>query len=179
MRKTLKKLRKYTKKLILKILPLTAFIALNGIISPYFVLAQGLTMSSNEKLPLENGKLEVIQEYSLPQIEVVEEAQTIDIWITAYTSHPGQTDSTPCITASGLDVCERNTEDIIATNYKYLPFGTRVRFPELFGDRVFIVHDRMNRRYTQTADIWMKDYHEAVTFGRKLTKMEILPQVID
>jgi len=95
------------------------------------------------------------------------------ISVSAYNSQPNQTDSTPCITASGLDVCERNAEDIIATNYLHLPFGTKVRFPELFGDQIFIVHDRMNKKYTKTADIWMKDYNDAIAFGRQYTTIEI------
>ena len=47
--------------------------------------------------------------------------------LTAYTSDPAQTDDTPCITASGLDVCARNEENVVAANF--LPMGTRVRIP--------------------------------------------------
>jgi 3D (Asp-Asp-Asp) domain-containing protein len=93
--------------------------------------------------------------------------------ISAYTSDVAQTDGDPCTTASGLNVCERNVEDIIATNYQYLRFGTPVRIPALFGDRIFYVHDRMNKRYTATADVWMKDIADARKFGRRVASVEI------
>src|SRR3989338_5141296 len=50
----------------------------------------------------------------LPQSPDAKPRRIFTIPVTAYTSEVGQTDSTPCITASGLDVCVRNTEDIVA-----------------------------------------------------------------
>jgi len=91
--------------------------------------------------------------------------------LTAYTSDPAQTDDTPCITASGLDVCARNEENVVAANF--LPIGTRVRIPELYGDRVFYVEDRMNARYHYKMDIWMKDLQDAKTFGVKYATIEV------
>src|SRR3989339_658118 len=55
--------------------------------------------------------------------------------ITAYSSTVDQCDSTPCITANGYNLCENNKENVIATNF--LPFGTKIRIPKQFGDRVF------------------------------------------
>ncbi|MDI3496156.1 MAG: hypothetical protein PWQ35_177 [Patescibacteria group bacterium] len=92
--------------------------------------------------------------------------------MTAYNSDPRQTDSTPCITANGFNVCEHEIEDTIAANF--LRFGTKVRIPELFGDRVFIVRDRMNQRYSDRVDIWMKDYQAAKKFGVKIAKIEVI-----
>ena len=92
--------------------------------------------------------------------------------VTAFNSEVGQCDSTPCITANGFNLCEHGIEDSVATNM--LPFGTRVRFPELFGDRVFVVRDRMNKRYYERFDIWMLDHGDAVKFGAKYTTVEIL-----
>lgn len=91
--------------------------------------------------------------------------------LTAYTSDPAQTDDTPCITASGLDVCARNEENVVAANF--LPIGTRVRIPELYGDRVFYVEDRMNARYHYKMDIWMKDLQDAKKFGVKYATVEV------
>lgn len=91
--------------------------------------------------------------------------------ITAYTSDPAQTDDTPCITASGLDVCERNIENVVAANF--LPMGTRVKIPELYGDRIFYVEDRMNRRYDYRMDIWMKDIQDARQFGIQYVTIEV------
>lgn len=100
-------------------------------------------------------------------------SHVVNMVITAYTSHVAQTDDTPCITASGLDVCKRGAEDIVATNFNWLPFGTKIKIPELFGDRIFIVHDRMNARYSQRVDVWMKSYADAVKFGKKYATVEI------
>ena len=91
--------------------------------------------------------------------------------MTAYTSEVGQTDDTPCITASGLDVCERDMENVVAANF--LPLGTRVKIPELYGDRVFYVEDRMNARYNYKMDIWMKDLADAKAFGVKFVTIEV------
>lgn len=141
---------------------------------PHLTFAQSIEL--NPRLPYLAGKIEVLKNdpNSIAQVGIIQPRQTVNIWVTAYNSLPGQTDSTPCITASGLNVCERNAEDVIATNFSHLPFGTKIRLPELFGDKIFIVEDRMNRRYWQTADIWMKNYQAAKNFGKKYTVMEIL-----
>lgn len=97
---------------------------------------------------------------------------TINTTITAYNSDIYQCDDTPCITANGFDVCEHGIEDTIAANF--LPFGTKVKIPEHFGDRVFIVRDRMNSRYTNRVDVWMIEKQDAKKFGIKRAKIEIL-----
>lgn len=96
--------------------------------------------------------------------------KTIKVVSTAYSSDVWQTDSTPCIPASGYDLCahyEKYGEgDTVAANF--LPLGTKVRFPELYGDKIFIVRDRMNARYGYgRIDIWMPEYLEAKNFGVK------------
>ena len=92
--------------------------------------------------------------------------------ITAYNSIPGQTDDTPCITANGFDVCAHGVEDTVAANF--LKFGTKIKIPEVFGDRVFIVRDRMNKRYTNRVDIWMLNRDDALKLGKRLAKIDIL-----
>ncbi len=92
--------------------------------------------------------------------------------ITAYNSEAGQTDDSPCITANNFDVCENGVEDTIAANF--LPFGARVKIPELFGDRVFVVRDRMNKRYVNRVDVWMIEKPDAINFGVKIAKIEVL-----
>jgi len=79
--------------------------------------------------------------------------------ITAYSSSEDETDSTPFITASGKTV----RDGIVATNL--LPLGTKVRIPELFGDKVFVVEDRMSPRFQKTIDIWMQTKAKAIYFG--------------
>jgi len=88
--------------------------------------------------------------------------------VTAYSSTPDQTDSTPFITASGAHVYD----GIIAANF--LPFGAKVKFPEMYGDKVFIVEDRMARRFSDRMDIWFPDRESAITFGKQRLLVEIL-----
>lgn len=92
--------------------------------------------------------------------------------ITAYNSEAGQTDDSPCITANNFNVCDYGVEDTIAANF--LPFGSKVKIPELFGNRVFVVRDRMNRRFSNRVDVWMIERPDAVNFGVKIAKIEVL-----
>ncbi len=94
------------------------------------------------------------------------------IMITAYNSEAGQTDDSPCITANNFNVCASGVEDTLAANF--LPFGSKVKIPELFGDKVFIVRDRMNKRFSDRIDIWMIKKPDAIKFGAKIAKIEVL-----
>jgi 3D (Asp-Asp-Asp) domain-containing protein len=85
--------------------------------------------------------------------------KVLSMRITAYASVPEETSDHPFITASGEHV--RN--GIVATNL--LPFGTEIEIPKLFGDKIFIVEDRMNQRFENTIDIWMPSKTEAKDFG--------------
>lgn len=89
-------------------------------------------------------------------------------WITAYASVPEQTSDHPFVTASG----EMVRDGIIAANF--LPFGTLVRIPKLFGEKVFVVKDRMNRKFNQRVDIWMPTVRESVVFGIHQAKIFIV-----
>jgi 3D (Asp-Asp-Asp) domain-containing protein len=97
--------------------------------------------------------------------------KVMTIPVTAYNSLPGQTDATPCITANGFNLCKNNTQNVIAANF--LPFGTKVRFPDYDPETIYTVQDRMNARYYYRADIWMKTYADARLFGIKNLKVEI------
>ena len=89
--------------------------------------------------------------------------------ITAYSSSVYETDNDPFITASGAEV----HDGIIANNL--LPFGTKVRLPEIYGDKIFVVEDRMNsRKSNHQFDIWFPDRKDALNFGAKNTEVEIL-----
>ena len=92
--------------------------------------------------------------------------------VTAYNSEAGQTDASPCITANNFNVCNYGVEDTIAANF--LPFGAKVKIPELFGERVFTVRDRMNRRFSNRVDVWMQEKPDAINFGVKIAKIVVL-----
>lgn len=104
-----------------------------------------------------------------PEVSAEPAVRVIRVPVTAYTSDPAETDSTPFTTANGTRV----RDGVVAANF--LPFGTRIRIPDYFGDKVFEVHDRMNVRYTQRVDIWMLKKVDARAWGVKNVKIEILP----
>jgi len=88
----------------------------------------------------------------------------MEVIVTAYSSTPWETDDSPNITASGSLV----REGIVANNF--LPLGTKIKIPELFGDKVFVVEDRMNwKKGNYHVDIWFPSYQEAKEFGAKRT----------
>ena len=90
------------------------------------------------------------------------------VYVTAYSSSEDETDSTPFLTASGT----RTRDGVIASNL--FPFGTRVRIPELFGDRIFVVEDRMHSRFTDRLDVWMPSKWAALQFGKRIAEVEIV-----
>ncbi len=106
----------------------------------------------------------------------VEPKEIVTVIATAYSSSPGQTDASPCITATGYDVCENyalyGSANTIASNF--LPLHSIVKIPELYGDQIFVVRDRMNARFGKyNIDIWMPTYFEARRFGSQEMRIEV------
>jgi 3D (Asp-Asp-Asp) domain-containing protein len=93
----------------------------------------------------------------------------IKVIVTAYSSTEWQTDDTPFTTANGSEV----RDGIVANNM--LPFGTEIKLPELYGNKVFTVEDRMHSRKSKyQVDIWFPTLEEAKAFGVKETYIEVL-----
>ena len=90
--------------------------------------------------------------------------------LTAYSSTPDQTDDSPFITASGTFV----HDGIVAANS--LPFGTKILMPELFGEKIFTVEDRMAQKNYHKIDVWFPSTDKAMNFGVKRAKILILSQ---
>jgi 3D (Asp-Asp-Asp) domain-containing protein len=137
---------------------------------------QEILANKNSQLlnPAEIPELVIFQENTLfslsnpndPEPKVVKKLKVV---ITAYSSTPGQTDDSPYITASGTWV----RDGIIANNL--LPMGTKIRIPELYGDKIFVVEDRMNsKKGYYHFDIWFSSYWEAKNFGAKRSYIEVL-----
>lgn len=113
-----------------------------------------VTLPATPRRPKKTGP--AAEEYkSIPMWE----GGTQTAWISAYSSTPDQTDDTPFITASGKYVAD----GIVATNH--LPFGTKVQIPEVFGDKTFVVEDRMHPRKVGFLDVWMPTREAALKFG--------------
>ena len=151
---------------------ISASLALVGLISNTFISQQDLPNSFQEEIEMSpvNG-LVTLNGHALiqsanPDMPVVIDSRVV--LVTAYSSTPDQTDSSPFITASGTYV----HDGIIACNF--LKFGSKVRFPDMYGDKIFVVEDRMALRNSHKIDIWFNTRWEAKQFGVKRIKVEVL-----
>ena len=133
----------------------------------------GIAVPSDEAvvLMIEAMQNETMAHGELPEADNSAPRRTFTVPITAYNSEPGQTDGTPCLAARGFDLCEHNEENVVAANF--LPMGTKLKIPELYGDRVFTVVDRMNARYYYRLDLWFKTKEDAKQFGVKYATIEV------
>jgi len=104
-----------------------------------------------------------------PKKEIKEEVnkKLSKILLTGYSSSLDETDETPFITASGNYV----RFGVVAANF--LPFGTKIRLPKIFGDQIFIVEDRLHENYSDRIDIWFPTKEKALRFGVKISEVEI------
>lgn len=161
-------------KVLRKILPISSILL--GFVAGIILFALVVPETTNADLSLQSFNLVFPNIFSNGHLTVCkidksayEVVKKVKMVLTAYTSTPEQTDDTPFITASGKHV----SDGIIANNL--LPFGTKIRIPELYGDKVFTIEDRMNQRKgNYHADIWMSEYSQAKNFGAKITYIEVL-----
>lgn len=148
-----------------------ALCALGMAIVPVSGHEQNLQPALLEEPPVSLGELSFTQFSALlpvPSPTPEKVVSRIRVVVTAYSSTPEQTDSTPFITAAGTQV----REGIVAANF--LPIGTKIKLPDLYGDKIFVVEDRMHPRKHYMVDIWFADYSEAKNFGAKNTYVEVL-----
>ncbi len=99
---------------------------------------------------------------------IIGSKKTVTVTATAYSSSVDETDDSPFITAKGTFV----RDGIIAANF--LPFGTAVKIPALYGDKIFVVEDRMNKRFSDRIDLWFPSKQAAYQFGKRTVTIEIL-----
>ena len=111
---------------------------------------------------------DLLSESSLINDSAIVGNETVEVTVTAYSSREGETDNTPYLTAAGTTV----RTGVVAANW--LPLGTQVRIPEYFGDQVFTVEDRMARKNYSKLDVWFPSTSDALRFGVRTTRVEIL-----
>jgi len=140
------------------------------------VLAEDIS-ATNLPAPLSSNTSSIYEETTLLPVGVLHEKEKgrvvkrIKMIITGYSSTVWETQGDPFITASG----SRVRDGIIANNL--LPFGTKVRIPSLFGDKIFVVEDRMNsKKGYYHADIWFPSRQQALEFGAKTAEIEVLAE---
>jgi len=138
-------------------------LALNSIVFP-----QTMRYFAVPNRPAEVQSI-IAQAAEAPEEDTLKEKPKRVLWVlvTAYSSTPDQTDDTPFYTANGAHV----SDSIVAANF--LKFGTKVRFPDYFGDKEFSVEDRMNARFPNHMDIWFPTRAAAMAFGLRKLKVEI------
>jgi len=164
-----KKLVKNSKinKILLTLAVLTLVIGQFIALKPVYSAENGLLALAGRALDFANFSEK--EQNVLPESGPREADKIVHAVITAYTSTPNQTDDTPFIAAWG----DRVYDGMIAANW--LPRGTKVRIPSLYGDKIFTVADRMNPRYGYgRMDIWMDTtVAEARKFGVQRVDVEI------
>lgn len=136
-----------------------------------FINLKSSFLSQEEDPPDTKEALVLIQGNTLQSLPLpftgIPATRKLKVIATAYSSTPEQTDETPFITASGKQV----REGIVAANF--LPLGTKIMVPDLYGERVFVIEDRMHPRKEQQIDIWFPDSETALHFGAKTVTIEV------
>ncbi|MBM4177310.1 3D domain-containing protein [Candidatus Gribaldobacteria bacterium] len=155
----------------IKINKIALLFSLLAMVSCYFLGIKAMA-KNNYNLETKTSNLQVFEQSILLPVSAPPKAEvknTLNVIVTAYSSTECQTDDTPFITASNSLV----RDGIVANNL--LPFGTKVRMPELFGDKVFEVDDRMHQRKGNFhVDVWFPTTEEAKQFGVKFASLEVL-----
>lgn len=168
--------RKQQKRLRRSFSIVTAAIILNVLVP---VTAKAQSFSSSETPAISNAVLtpdvsvetptRTLTTLPAPTDKPVIVKKSMTLRASAYSSTVDQCDSDPFTTASGKKVAD----GIIAMNG--VPFGTKVRIPSHFGNKVFVVQDRMNAKWgTQRLDIWMPTRHAAIQWGVRTVTIEII-----
>lgn len=143
------------------------------IISPIFLLEVlagvfDIDKSNTLNMPIIE-ETTLVPSNTMPGSDGSDISRRIRVVVTAYSSSVIETDEEPFITASG----EKVRDGIAANNL--LPFGTKIRLPEIFGDKTFIIKDRMHsKKGYYHVDIWFPSRPEALEFGAYITEMEVL-----
>lgn len=114
-------------------------------------------------LPTPNAEAEV----------VAPERNTFTVEMTAYTSVPAQTDSTPNLTASGAETAP-GTVAVSRDLLERFPYGSEIAVlsvsgPECGGyvpDTPLTVADTMNARLENHVDVWLETLEQAQNWGR-------------
>lgn len=139
---------------------------------PNLVLEQLIQegQSADELLTFEDNTLLAVTDPQTPKETIVSSCLS-RIIVTAYSSSPDETWGDPFLTASGSWV----REGIVAANF--LPMGTKIKIPSVYGDKIFVVEDRMHPRKKWHVDIWFPSKQEALDFGAKYTEIEVLKEI--
>jgi|GEM_PF-1865966 len=142
--------------------------------------AQELRTLADQKTELQQqvDSLQTVANQIENDISTVSKIQLSRIVATAYNSFPWQTNNDPFTTSSGKRVQDGTlalSRDLIQAESDLMHrMGFNPTGAYAYGDTVYVVyvkpmvvHDTMNRRYQNRADIWLEDYNTALRWGKR------------
>jgi hypothetical protein len=141
---------------------ITATSVIAGLVIGYNVLLPAPTFSDTDLTDIDTPIEQALavgaeptpdepRKVGLPEVQNVtpQVVKTYTARTTYYASEKAQTDGDPFTTASGTRV----HWGTVAANC--LPFGTKIRMPDVYGDMIFIVEDRHAKRFgCGLMDVW-------------------------
>jgi len=146
-------------------LPKTTLFWLIGVALPLSVLSANLDIKTPEISFFVLTREDTIPHYCHLDTVICENQFYADV--SAYNTVEAQTDNTPCISASGDNICGR--DDVVACPRRF-PLGTNF---EILG-KDYICLDRLSLKYDNRIDIsFDKDIQGAINFGVKNLKIII------
>jgi 3D (Asp-Asp-Asp) domain-containing protein len=186
-KKTIRKIAKVLKEIHYKFnVLLLVFVFSCSLVFPQHTFAQETIGSdSNVKLqgiivrdallPVLNSNINrlSLKQVRLPEIKDRELVVFNYRYVTAYNvGVVAQTDNTPCIGASGDDLCELFEQGVNICAANFVRLGTNL---EIEGFGTCVVLDRMNKRYTSRVDILMgpNEIAKARQFGLQYREVGI------
>ena len=146
----------------------SGFISLAILLNATLIPNLGLQSQAQELGAIPVFEIDIANTSFAAKTPFEEGVRRVTAHLTAYSSTPDQTDDTPFTTAAGTRV----RDGVVAANF--LPLYTRIKIPEVFGEKVFVVEDRMARRFQDRVDIWFPDRASARKFGIKKAEIVVL-----
>ena len=108
-----------------------------------------------------------------PNARYLVRSETIRV-VTAYNAGDSrQTDETPCISASGENICKALAKGKKRCAANFVPLGSHLHVDKI---GVCLVTDRTNKRYRNRVDVAMQkdEYQKARRFGRQKLAVKII-----
>lgn len=170
-----KKNKKSTRVLLLIILTLSILIVLihsvDTMIQAYYANKQPVIIYVNRDAGVVEDTAKEVTTEQVEETTEIDTPLTISVEMSAYTSRVEETDSSPCISADGTNICEYDGCVVASNDYA---LGTEI---EVEGFGICEVRDRMNKRYTATGnmDIYFgMDLDGALQFGRRNVNIRVI-----
>ncbi|MEK9158199.1 MAG: hypothetical protein AAB638_03410 [Patescibacteria group bacterium] len=137
---------------------------------------QDMNINRSEESNIQSNAVASVISPATNKAKIKKVKRTHTVSLSAYSSSVDETDSTPFITAANTYV----RDGIVASNLinpetgRRYAFGTAIKIPDLFGDKIFIIEDRMNSRYVNNVDVWVTSKKAAREIGRRTLVVEIV-----